>query len=345
VHTTMPTWRARGPAALAALAALALLATGCIHHGWGGQHPPTPPKATSTSDQPTPAGATAPPATGLTGRIAYNGQDGDIWVMDADGSHRRQVTHSGAGDDFDPSWSPDGKRIVFRTSRGHHLPDPASLGLDGIFVVNADGSGERPIHPPTGGLFPDWSPDGSKIAFSGVLHPGDGDDYVFVMRPDGTHPTALHVDHTGECEEWSPDGSKLMFCSHWAGPFDVGVMHADGSHLRRLTDAPGNDYPGAWSPDGARIAFSSLRDGNGEVYVMNADGSKQTRLTHSPATYDAPDAWLPDGRIVVASSKENAPLPDWFVMDPDGTHIRSLPQLRGAQSPIDWLPHPTTRAS
>jgi Tol biopolymer transport system component len=197
--------------------------------------------------------------------------------------------------------------------------------------VNADGSGERPIHPPTGGLFPDWSPDGSKIAFSGVLHPGDGDDYVFVMRPDGTHPTALHVDHTGECEEWSPDGSKLMFCSHWAGPFDVGVMHADGSHLRRLTDAPGNDYPGAWSPDGERIAFSSLRDGNGEVYVMDADGSNQTRLTHSPATYDAPDAWLPDGRIVVASSKENAPLPDWFVMDPDGTHIRSLPQLRGAE--------------
>jgi Tol biopolymer transport system component len=321
----MPSAAPRGRR-LATAAALALTLAGC--HG---QHPTPTRTATATT-------TTLPAATGLTGRIAYNGVDGDLWVMHADGSHRRQLTHSGAGSDFDPSWSPDGRRIVFRTSRGRHLPDPAGLGLDGIFVVNADGSGQTPIHPRTGGLFPDWSPDGSRIAFSGVLHPGDRQDHLFVMRPDGSHLEVLNGRRAAECAEWSPDASKLMFCSHWGAGWDVGVMDADGTNPRRLTDAPGNEYPGAWSPDGRRIAFSSDRQGQGEVWVMDADGTHQRRLTHHPGTYDAPNSWLPDGRIVVASSRQNDPLPAWFTIQPDGTHPRALPQLRGAHAPIDWLP-------
>lgn len=321
----MPSAAPRGRR-LATAAVLALTLAGC--HG---QHPTPTRTATATT-------TTLPAATGLTGRIAYNGVDGDLWVMHADGSHRRQLTQSGAGSDFDPSWSPDGRRIVFRTSRGRHLPDPAGLGLDGIFVVNADGSGQTPIHPRTGGLFPDWSPDGSRIAFSGVLHPGDRQDHLFVMRPDGSHLEVLNGSRAAECAEWSPDASKLMFCSHWGAGWDVGVMDADGTNPRRLTDAPGNDYPGAWSPDGRRIAFSSDRQGQGEVWVMDADGTHQRRLTRHPGTYDAPNSWLPDGRIVVASSRQNDPLPAWFTIQPDGSHPRALPQLRGPQAPIDWLP-------
>lgn len=312
-----------GRRALAALAALLLL-SGCHHR--------------HASPARRPASATVPAAAGLTGRIAYNGEDGDIWVMNANGSGRRQVTRSGDGSDFDPSWSPDGGRIVFRTTRGTHLPDPASIGLDGIYVVNADGSGERPIQPPTGGLFPDWSPDGTRIAFSGVPHSGGRSDYLYVMRPDGTGVKALNTSRAAECAEWSPDGSRIAFCAHWDGAFDVGVMGADGSHVRRLTNAPGNDYPGAWSPDGRRLAFSSDRDGSGEVWVMDTDGTHKRRLAHTPGAFDTPNVWLPDGRIVFASSKPDEPLPDWFVMRSDGTQVRALPQLRGAQAPIDWLP-------
>ena len=315
---------------IATAISLATILAGCHT-----QHPATAGRATLPRSTVT---TTMPAATGLTGRIAYNGADGDIWVMDADGAHRRQVTHSGPDVDFDPSWSPDGRRIVFRTSRGRHLPDPAVLGLDGIFVVNADGSGETPIHPRTGGLFPDWSPDGSRIAFSGVLHQGDRQDHLFVMRPDGSHARVLNTSRVAECAEWSPDGSRIMFCSHWGAGWDVGVMDANGANVRRLTDAPGDEYPGAWSPDGRRVAFSSDREGQGEVWVMDADGTRQRRLTHHLATYDAPNSWLPDGRIVVASSKPDDPLPAWFTMEPDGSHLRALPQLQGAQAPIDWLP-------
>jgi Tol biopolymer transport system component len=311
----------RVPGALAVL----LLLAGC--HQAPQPHGPAP--------RPT-ASAAARLPSGLTGRVAYNDVDGDLWVMNADGSGRRQVTHSGAGSDFDPSWSPDGTRIVFRTTRGRHLPDTATIGLDGIYVARTDGSGERPIQPPAGGLFPDWSPDGAWIAFSGVPRAGSSNDYLYVMRPDGTGVRPLNTSRPAECATWSPDGSRIAFCGHWRDDFDVGVMDADGSHVRRLTDTPGHDYPGVWSPDGKQLAFSSERDGG--VWVMDADGTHRRRVAHTPGAVDSPDAWLPDRRIVFACSKPDAPSPDWYVMRSDGTGVLPLPPLRGAQEPIDWLP-------
>ena len=69
---------------------------------------------------------------------------------------------------------------------------------------------------------------------------------------------------------------------------------------------------------------------------MNADGSGQRQLTHGPDG-ESPAAWLPDGHIVYSSFHGNRPVPDWYLMNPDGTGVHSLPQLRGAGDPIDWL--------
>jgi Tol biopolymer transport system component len=212
--------------------------------------PGAPSRPTPTGARPrpsTPPPSTAPLPAGLSGLIAYS-EGGDIWVMDADGSNRRRVTHAG-GHDFDPSLSPDGTRVVFRTSRGHFEPDLVGSGAEGILVVGVDGRNEHEIQPPQGGLFPDWSPDGKRIAF----------------------------------------GSQRF------GTFDVFVMNADGTHLVRLTRGP-----------------------NGE----------------------SPAAWLPDGRIVVASFRGDAPVPDWYVMDADGSDVQHLPQLQGVPDPMDWLASP-----
>jgi Tol biopolymer transport system component len=276
------------------------------------------------------------PATGLTGRIVYASVQGDLWVVEADGSHRRRLTDSGEGVDSSPTWSPNGRRVAFRTSRGQSPPgvDPSN-----IFVINADGSGERQLTPArgaaAGGLFPAWSPDGSRIAYSN----GSG---INLVRPDGSGRRQLGV--AGECSVWSPDGSELMFCSNGVNRgegvdnWDVFVMDADGANVRRLTSNVAQDYPGAWSPDGTQIVFFSRRDGDGDVYVMDADGSNVRRVTNEPGA-QAADAWLPDGRLVIGSAQEGVEgPPDWFVMGPDGSGRASLPQLKPAMEPIAWLP-------
>src|SRR3954468_9077367 len=100
--------------------------------------------ASSSGGGPGPAGVPVHPTgpipaadrSAVRGVVAYTTRSGDIWVMNANGSGRRRVTRSGAGFDFDPSLSPNGRSIVFRTSRGKYLRDTRGIGLEGIFVVN-----------------------------------------------------------------------------------------------------------------------------------------------------------------------------------------------------------------
>jgi Tol biopolymer transport system component len=284
----------------------------------------------------------AAPRSSLHGLIAYSTQRGDIWVMRGNGTGRRRITRSGRGLDFDPDFSPDGRRIVFRTSRGRYAPDHYGIGLEGIFVVEVGTRRERQIQPPTGGLFPAWSPDGNMIAFSGLRSDGAPVDTIQLMRPDGSGRSDLGV--PGESATWSPDGSRIAYGSHPGdGNWAVWTMRADGTDLRHLTHpvlrrpaGAHGDAPDAWSPDGTRIVYSSEAGGDYEVFVMNADGSGRRRVTHWRGGDNA-SAWLPDGRIVFAHFRGAEPLPHWFLIRPDGTRLRALPDLYGAGFPLDWL--------
>jgi Tol biopolymer transport system component len=278
----------------------------------------------------------------LSGRFAFDAR-GSIWVMNADGSGARQLTHGGI--DFDPSWSPDGTRLVFRTNRGHYGPDPQGVGTEGIFIVNTDGSGEHQLYPPDantpGGLFPDWSPVDNTIVLSIVR--GDGKEVLALLQADGTGLTDFGV--MGEAAAWSPDGQNTLYDAHPGdGNWQLWVMKRDGTQQTQLTDTrarrpggQGGNQGGVWSPDGTQIAFASDRDGDLEVYVMNADGSQQRRLFTRPGQ-QAPEAWLPDGRIIFSDWSAGRDLPDWYVMQADGSGIAAMPALQaaGAGAPLDW---------
>ena len=95
---------------------------------------------------------------GQNGKIAFSSaRDGggtakEIYSMNPDGSVQTRLTSSD-GDNNVPVWSPDGSRIAFTSTRGP----------SGIWVMNADGSGQSLLIP--GGAGPAWSPDGGRIAF------------------------------------------------------------------------------------------------------------------------------------------------------------------------------------
>ena len=173
-------------------------------------------------------------------------------MMQADGSHRRRLTHSGAGFDFKPSWSPNGKQLAFQTTRGRRPP----AGETNIFVIDVADGRERQLTAPQafrfGGSSPDWSPDGKWIAFGSPRG-------LIVMTPDGK--TVRRLGLAGDCPSWDPRGTRLAYCASDATADapnqDVFETRIKRPRAHRLASAPGNQFPGPWSPDGSMLAAYS----------------------------------------------------------------------------------------
>ncbi len=266
--------------------------------------------------------------TCVTPTIAFaSTRDGgfNIYTMMLDGSNVKQVTHDVApGFSTLPSWSPDGSKIVFSSTRAR-----SSVGLD-IWVINPDGSSPTRLTETVGqNGRAAWSPDGSKIAFTSTRGGGGALDKaeIWVMNADGSGQKALTSDGAfANTPSWSPDGSKIVFQSNRDGTDQLYVMNADGSGIVRLTNGAWADQDPSWSPDGSQIVFQSNRDAADpskldqpgfEIYVMNADGSSPQRLTNNSA-FDGRASWSPGSAQIIFDSRRDGD-EEVYIMNRDGS--------------------------
>ena len=269
-----------------------------------------------------------PSAPAVLGRIAlHSDRDGDfdIYVMNADGSDAIQLTRNSAGD-FEPRWSPDGRRIAFSSDRD---------GDFDIYVMNTDGSSVVQLtDSPTKDTGPSWSPDGRRIIFSSEL---DEDwNEIYAMNADGSDVVRL-TDNMGAYStspSWSPDGLLIAFQSDRDGDFDIYVMNADGSDVTQITDNSVGDFEPRWSPDGRHIAFSSGRDEYREIYVMTADGSDVTQLTSNLSRTTNP-SWSSDGRRIAFSSGRDE-YQEIYVVNADGSDVVPVTNNRAVDGSPVW---------
>jgi TolB protein len=297
-----------------------------------------------------PAGASSAVqnAPGRNGKIAFASlRDGnfEVYVMNADGTAQTRLTNAAQSDGI-PTWSPDGRRLLFTSVReGGSLGDPSLPASDTpaeIYVMNADGSAQTNLsHNPNHDTSPSFSPDGTRIVFASNRDSQARTDYeLYTMNADGNDVRRLTTSPgLDRRPAWSPDGTRIAFttsrdattpCAGSAATCaddEIYAMDADGSNPVNLTRTPGySDSFGKWSPDGSKIAFRSLRDLDAEIYVMDADGSNQTRLTTSPGTDTHPEFSADGKSIVFASSRDTGggSATQIYVMNVDGSNQRRL---------------------
>lgn len=177
---------------------------------------------------------------------------GAIAVVDADGSNRTQLTQlrrPTSSEDFQPVWSPEGKRIAFQRENSTAAPRPGRA----IFVVNSDGSGLRRVTPwrLNAGDHPDWSPDGRTIFFRSPSFEIIGSN-LYSIRPDGTGLKQLtHFGRNVEVlsSSYSPDGKSIVFSrTGRVGLPDLFIMRSDGTRVRQLTRTARWDSAPDWGP-------------------------------------------------------------------------------------------------
>ncbi len=269
----------------------------------------------------------------------------EIYVMDADGGNQRRLTNHRAHDGS-PSWSPDGKRIVFVSHRD---------GNGEIYVMDTDGGNPQNL---TNNLSydnsPSWSPDGKQIAFDSDRE-GRFNWEIYVMDTDGGNLQRLtnNPDDDGHPDDrypsWSPDGAHIVFTARreehvenkFAVTYEIYVMDVDGGNQQRLTNNRNNEWAPVWSPDGKRIAFYSDRKGtfdNFDIYVMDADGGNQQNLTNNRAWNRAP-SWSPNGERIAFTSNRDGNT-EIYVMDTDGGNQQNLTNNRHSDASPAWLNSP-----
>lgn len=289
-----------------------------------------------------------------------NGQrDFDIFVYSiADGTVKPIVEHSGF--DGDPSFSPDGRYVLFVSDRDGNIE---------IYKLDrSDGSIVRLTDSPGHDSYPHFSPDGTQIVFNSDREKENAD--IYVMSPDGSNVKKVTDRPSNDFVSsypWSADGTRLLILSDQGGADNVHQIHfepftpkplAGPKEAARFPDVSKNgekliyvaeDEPGnasiriydlksgrdakvadlrkgggspKWSPDGERFVFADTVGDNTEIIISSTDGTERVNITNDPARDQAP-VWSPDGEFVYFSSNRGSDRQRFSIwrVRPDGSDL------------------------
>ena len=317
----------------------------------------TVPSATSTmADVPTQtvtpeanAVLSVTPVGGGDGQLAYaSSRSGipQIYLANLANDSAVQVTNMPDGA-CQPSWSPDGMKMVFISP---------CKGMDeiyikaGLYIINVDGSGLTPIETVPGGDFePSWSPDGNSIAFTS-LRSGKMEIYTVKVN-DLSAVTQLTKSITmveARQPSWSPDSSQIVYSVKRFGVYQIWIMNADGSEQSQIVRSgiEFTDYLPTWSPDGQTILFNQRCATKFCLpYLMSISAvdhsvEQATKLGFKLVTIENVN-YSPDGALIAFEGGDTGENNDIFYITIEGTDRVRITTDPGLDFNPAWRPTPT----
>jgi Tol biopolymer transport system component/serine/threonine protein kinase len=197
--------------------------------------------------------------------------DSRLWVVPVAGSGEPRPLATGENGS-EPAVSRRGNRLVYSVLREDSDIWRVDLASRGARV-----SEEKLIASTRPDITPQYSPDGSKIAFSSER---SGHSEIWICDRDGANPVQLTSLRTfSGTPRWFPDGRRIVFDSQTDGQADIYVIDTAGGTPRRITDDPSADVVPSVSADGKWILFASTRTGRFEIWQVPAEGGQAAQVT------------------------------------------------------------------
>jgi Tol biopolymer transport system component/DNA-binding winged helix-turn-helix (wHTH) protein len=232
----------------------------------------------------------------------------DLYVVSATGGTPNQLTFDKTWIFGSPTWSPDGREIVFSSARG---------GLGALWRVSASGGTPRPVE---GVGVIAWAPSISLKGNRLVYQQMSFKDSVFRLNlTDNNHrrgvPTILRSEKGINWRpQFSPDGKRFAFESNGLGYPEIWACDSDGSHCAPLTSLRGTAGAPRWSPDGRYIAFEFRPKEHSEIYLLEVGGGPPRLLPTLPGSDNGGPNWSRDGKwIYFYSDQGGEPFQLWKV--------------------------------
>lgn len=269
-------------------------------------------------------------SSGPQGKVVFVNTDSgryQLYLASADGKNIARLTN-GNWHDYRPTFSPDGTRIIFASTREQ------STGQ--LYVMNSDGTTVSRL---TNGAWSDSGPafsaDGKKLVFE-----SDRDTHsvaqLYLLDLETGAVTRLTRSETQRDLNpvFAPDGKSVVFARGEAESAQLFRINTDGTGLTALTSGTGSNKNPTFSPDGKKIVFESSRSGSYQLWQMNRDGGEVKRLTNN-SFQDYSPAFSPDGKYLIFMSSRTEGF-QLFRIKSDGSEETLLARIAGNSSDPRW---------
>jgi Tol biopolymer transport system component len=217
----------------------------------------------------------------------------DLYVVPTVGGEPKRLTFDNAWLFGPPTWTLDGRDIVFSSRRG---------GLAGLWRVPASGGTPRPV-PGAGAtaIFPSISPKGNQLAYQQLT--AENTIWRLNLKDEKTlqgTPAVVISDKSLQTSraQFSPDGKRIVFESDRLGYSEIWACDSDGSNCGQLTSLRGIAGAPRWSPNGQHIAFEYRPKEHTELYILEVASGVPRMLTTLPGADNGGPNWSRDGKWI-----------------------------------------------